>query len=655
MDTANALPIRRLTLYKHGVSFVERAGVVTGADVRLIVRSDDIDDVLKSLLVVDRRGGAITGVDYATPGAGRRRPGETFATVADDRGLRDLLRALRGWPVRLMVGDEDGAVIGRVLGIDTARPETPRSETIVALVDAESGAVRTVPLHTVRRVVLLDAQAREDLQGLLDDSRGEDAQRTMIMRLAPGEHDLAVSYLVPSPTWRVGYRVITEPGDDAESGTLLLQGWGLFDNHLEEDLDGVAVTLVAGQPISFVYRLSSSHIPVRPVVEDQARVAAAPVEYAALLAGEGGIDQPAAAAPPTRVRMAASRPWAARMAATIEDLSGQAIAASGSELGELFQYEVTEPVTVKRGASALVPILSATLPYHRELLYNRQKLPDHPVAALRFVNDSGLVLERGPVTIFDGGAYHGEAIVPFTKEGDRVYLAYAVELGIKVGVSSDSRVETAGIAIAGALLHVKSATVTRTTYRLESALDEGRDVMIEHALQPGWDLVETRAPDTRDGMHGRWHVACPQRGAATFVVSERRFDWRSESLLDQSYEQLSEYLGDRWLEPATLAGLKTLFAERAALDKNDEEKEELRGERREIYERQDGLRQNMAALGTTGAEGALRERAVDALAASEDRLSAIDARIAALQEDNTRRQAAIDAYLAGLQVGDAPA
>ena len=57
----------------------------------------------------------------------------------------------------------------------------------------------------------------------------------------------------------------------------------MFDNRLEEDLEDVLVTLVAGQPISFQYDLYISHIPQRPIVQDEARVALGPVEFAAAM------------------------------------------------------------------------------------------------------------------------------------------------------------------------------------------------------------------------------------------------------------------------------------------------------------------------------------------------------------------------------------
>ena len=108
------------------------------------------------------------------------------------------------------------------------------------------------------------------------------------------------------------------------------------------------------------------------------------------------------------------------------------VATTGTDLGELFQYVISTPVTVGRGQSAMVPIVSARLEAHKELLYNGSKMPTHPVATLRLRNETGLTLERGPLTVAEAGEYAGEAMLPFTAPGGELFLAYAVDLGITV-------------------------------------------------------------------------------------------------------------------------------------------------------------------------------------------------------------------------------
>ena len=659
MPAAQPVPIRRLTLYKHGVAFVEREGPFQGEELRLVFRADELNDALKSLLALDRAGGRVLGIAYDTPLERSQRLADSPLTLSEDHTLLDLLRRLRGRQVRLAYGEgsRQEELTGRLLGVDVAPERATLAEARLSILQ-EGGAVTTLPLAELRRVAPTEPQVERDLAFFLDSSRAEETHRDVTIRLSPGQHDLAVSYVLPSPTWRVSYRLVAEPaaGDQAAEGRLLLQGWGLFDNRLEEDLDGVAATLVAGQPISFVYDLAGSHIPQRPTVADAARIAPGPVEFEEAVAGASLREDTAplfamAAAAP--MELAPGAVAGRRVAHALRAQMAQPPAET-REQGELFAYTVAAPVTVRRGASALVPILHAELPYRRLLLFNERKLPAHPVATLQFANGTGLVLERGPATVLEGDAYHGEAVVPFSREGAEVLLAYAVELGIAVTTHAEHTTETAGIRIAEGLLHRQQATTTRTTYRLENRLTTAQAVTIEHPLSPHRELVETPPPEAHTAEHDRWTVACPPRQATTFTVAEREHHWESQQVLDQPYQQLAEYLRRRWLDAATLARLRRLLDEHAAIASNEEEAEDLQEERRAIDQREEQVRRNMAALGTGGEEGALRANLVRQLRDCEARVAAIGQRLAQLSADSAARQAAVQQELATIAVDARP-
>lgn len=662
-DTSQKLPIRRLTLYKHGVGFVERGGPLVGEAVALVFRSDEVNDALKSLLAVDRSGGQVLGIHYETPADRAARLAESGIVLGADHTLLDLLRALRGWRVRLTVGEgtASGDYMGRLLGVEVV-DDKPVSRARVALLEADSNRIVNLPLGRLAAVELLDERTAGDLRFFLDTSMNEESHRTVHIRLSPGAHDLRVSYLIPSPTWRVSYRLIAEStpggaGAGAAGGELLLQGWGLFDNRLEEDLDGVTVALVAGQPISFIYDLATSRIPDRPVVEDQARIAAGPVEFAAMAPRQakrarGGAGDDSAGGMVRSALMSAPMSMVAPAAEPLgmNDYAGSVSAgAAGTDQGELFQYNVTTPVTVKRGESALVPILSTRIPYQRQLLYNGAKFPTHPVAALRFSNSSGLVLERGPVTVLEDGDYRGEAMVSFTKPAGEIYLAFAVELGLKVSEAAAGRTELTALNIEGAYFNIQYAYYTSTTYTLESSLAESRVVTVEARLDPDAPLVDTPAPVEQNAEFYRWTVTCPAHETAGLVVTSRRLGWRQEGVLNQNYDQLRTYLQSRLLDEATLARLKALLDEQQGSADNNAESGRLQGERDGLFARQEQIRKNMTALGSNGDEGALRKKLFGQLSASEDRLAAIDARQTALTADSAARQARIAAALKDLR------
>jgi hypothetical protein len=60
---ARSLPLRRVILYSNGVAYFERRGTVTGrAEVALPFRQSQVDDVLKSMVVLDLGRGRVGSV-----------------------------------------------------------------------------------------------------------------------------------------------------------------------------------------------------------------------------------------------------------------------------------------------------------------------------------------------------------------------------------------------------------------------------------------------------------------------------------------------------------------------------------------------------------------------------------------------------------------
>ncbi|MCM5571118.1 DUF4139 domain-containing protein [Burkholderiaceae bacterium FT117] len=676
MNSSSPLPVRRITFYKHGVAMVEREGRVQGDSLRLAFRDEDLDDALKSLTVLDRSGGQVACIDYDIP-AGARSEANPLSLRAGT-GMLDLMESLVGCQVRAELAGRGEPVEGRIAGLQYAKERRRLKGATLMLADEAGGGVRALPAAEVARLVPLDARAGQDLGRFLDAGRRAGGMQAVSLRLAPGEHDLAVSCLVPAPAWRVSYRVIAEshcggpepkataptcgvrPSATTDTGRLILQGWGLVDNRFDEDLQNVEISLVAGQPISFVYDLKTSRIPARRKVEDAARGAAGPVEYGALAAacfdadlepeeGAGRVMMSCDSEPPRaggRLPAALRSERAARLA-SIPELEAAAPASRTADQRETFAYEVLRPVSIPRGASALVPVLQATLDYRRELLFNEDKHPDHPVAALRCVNRSGLVLERGPATLVEDGRYRGEAIVPFTGRDGSLYLPYAVELGISVRVDDERSAETQRVWLADGLLHEEIATIRRFGYEIVNRTGEPRTVTIERDADslPG-ELFDTPQPASRGEGVLRWDVACPAGGTTRFGVSARRVIARHQALADLRYDAIARWLADEGLAAGTRRALEALRDELSAIQENDRRIRQLGEQREKLIARQEHLRRNIGALSSNGDEGEVRLRMVRELQAADGQLSGIDRLVAELQAENERRRAGLGARLA---------
>ena len=333
----------------------------------------------------------------------------------------------------------------------------------------------------------------------------------------------------------------------------------------------------------------------------------------------------------------------------MDALDSSTVAASaGEERGALFQYRVTHPVSVARGQSAMVPIVGQRLEGRKELLYNGQKLPKHPVASLRLRNETGLTLERGPVTVLEQGDYAGEAVLPFTRAGGELIVPYAVELGINIQEEHSGERQTRGISVRDDYLLFQEWDVRHTRYRIHSTLPAAAELMIEQALLPNYELTETAAPAEQAQGLARWPVTCPPGVETTFATHQRTETTRWERVRGVTPNQLSEFLKNCYLDKATFKALAGVLEIYGQIEAHNKRLQEIERERNAIYKQQQQIQGSLGPLGREGEEGALRSRYVATLGELEDRLAALGSEEQRLGAENARLEQEANTRLAAL-------
>src|SRR5215510_12874886 len=144
---ADKLPIKRVVLYKNGVGYFEHLGEVRdNQEVGISFTSGQLNDVLKSLTVLDLNGGRITGVGYGSTLPLDRQMGELPLAAAETANLTAFLEAIRGARIEMKSGT--AAVTGRLLSVER---KTRISGGTTLEVDylsllTESGEIRTTEL-----------------------------------------------------------------------------------------------------------------------------------------------------------------------------------------------------------------------------------------------------------------------------------------------------------------------------------------------------------------------------------------------------------------------------------------------------------------------------------------------------------------------------
>jgi hypothetical protein len=308
------LPVRNVVLYKGGVGYFEHMGRISGNEaVHIDFSSDQLNDVLGSLTVLDLNGGRITGIDYNSEAPFSRRLGMLGLPLGENTSLSKFLEALRG--TRLEIRNGNSVITGRLLSIEPKTQVNDRTATEVDLATlvSDSGDVHTVEVTPAVQVRLADAETRGDVGqylSLLASMHQQELRRMTIATAGTGERELYVSYVSETPIWKTTYRIVlpTKPGEEP-----LLQGWAIVDNTTGEDWDNVELSLVAGAPQSFIQQLSQPYYARRPVVPLPQSVELTPQTHESAMnqSGTGSLsgivtDQSGAVVPGTSVQILAS-------------------------------------------------------------------------------------------------------------------------------------------------------------------------------------------------------------------------------------------------------------------------------------------------------------------------------------------------------------
>ncbi len=648
---AEPLKIRKVVLYKHGVGYFEREGTVEGdAQVELGFKTGEVSDVLKSLTVLDLDGGHVSSISYdATTPAWKALEGIAIR-VDDGRGLLGLLPQLQGAEVEVALGSE--RVRGRIVGVDVVDRRVddavvPRHRLSLL---SEGGETVQVDMDDARSVRVLDEKLAADLDFYLRTqlaAKKEDARVFTLFAQGEGARRLRASYTLETPVWKATYRVLLPEAESDDEP--LVQGWAVVDNTQDEDWIDVDLSLIAGLPVSFVHDLYSPRYLKRPVVEvrEQSAIAPPAVEEAMYDFMESAV----AAAPPAAFgapapQMAQAKARAITMPRPVSSVEVQT---RERQVGDLFRYEITRPVTIKRNQSALVPIVLRAFRGRSVLLYNPTTRERNPLSAVEFENTTGLTLEGGPVTVIEGDTYAGEAMVETIKPAETRLIPYSVELAVLADSTSESRSDRVHrTRISRGVLFAFSMEVRRTVYKLANKSGRERTLYVEHRRDYGWDLVEpASAHETTPGFYRFRTELGP--GASDFVVAERREVSSTFALVNVTPDVVADYRSARYIDERVAAALDRVVALKSRAAEIDRETGLISTEHSTITNDQHRVRENLKSIGDGHDEKQYKSTLVQKLRAQEERLDELASSLRLAQQERQQVQSEIDAAVGGLE------
>ena len=666
-----ALPLSQVVLYSSGVGYFERSGEVSGrAQVDLRFKTEDINDLLKSMVVQDLNGGHITAVTYGSRDPLTRSLRSFGLDLTDNPTLGQLLNQARGervsvqWP---------SVTTGTILGVEKRKQPVGENKEI----DAEflnlvtEDGLQSVPLAQVQKLKLLNERLDSELQqalALLAASHEKDKKTVGITFEGEGKRKVSVSYVTQTPVWKTSYRLVL-----ADKGNPFLQGWAIVENTSDEDWSNVKLALVSGRPISFVMDLYEPLYATRPVVQPELYRSLHPQVYQDAL--EGVRDQllavaPAASPAPLAQQLAVGgggggfggggrgganarsasanfyRAQDSPVNAPISLEQGVAAMADAGQAGELFEYAINTPVTLARQRSAMLPIVNQEVAGEKVSIYNESVQAKYPVNGYRLTNTTGLNLMQGPITVFDGGAYAGDARIQDLAPGQDRLLSYGLDLKTEVEATNGPGMEDlVTVTVRKGTVHLSRKFSEEKTYTVRNRDQKQKTVLIEHPIRGGWEVVEPKTKFERTREAYRFAMVVEPDKTAKLTVHEERQVSESALLASTPDTSLAEYLHARKLSAKVKDALKKVTELRAALD--DTSRERGRREQRvsEITQEQNRIRENMRTLDRTAP---LYNSYVTKLTAQETDLDTLRKEIEGLKDKETAQQKTLYDYLLNL-------
>ena len=552
--TAADLPIKRVVLFSNGVGYFEREGTVRDhARVELSFKYSEMDDILKSLLVLDLGKGRVGAVTYdsATPGSIQLEDIPFALGGVEEESLGAVLGQMQG--VRLTVTTASGRVTGSVLTVgkafrmesdDSTRTESVEKDPVLVLVSDE-GTMFRVRFSEIRSLQILDEQSRSVVARYLDAKLKlgrREAKKLSITSDGEGERSLLVGYSLAAPIWKTTYRVAMREGKPA-----FFQGWAIVDNVSDEDWTDVTLSLVSGTPISFVQPLQQPLFMHRAVVPIPDNLRLYPQRYEpeggagsgfatgyGAGVGPGGFGRVPGGVPggvvggvPGGVTggVLGGVSGSGRFRTSLSDLiaeqqAGVTEKATGKEVGDLFEYKIDQPVSIRKNSSALLPILQTDMDAQRVSIFRTGEDSDRPRTGLVLTNNSPLTLESGSLTVLDGDTYAGEALLERLKPEERRFISFGVDQGTLVNSKADERLDPVFLVrVKGGALQAHYYRARSRTYEIRNQTGKPRVLYIEHPRENGWTLTtETQAPSETTAQS----LQVPGRARSSLVLEPDR-------------------------------------------------------------------------------------------------------------------------------------
>jgi hypothetical protein len=603
--------------------------------------------------------------------------------------LGDILRGFQGAQIEITT---DGKTIrGQLIGVarKTITNEKDYQTTVdVASMLTDDGfqTIRLDKLESGGKVLLLDPVLNKKLvsqlkqQALKLASSVDDSYIPVSLHFAgKGKRSVQVGYIQSTSVWKTSYRLAFDSAKTKSANVHpLLQGWAVVENTTNEDWNNVNLNLIAGTPVSFTMNMSAPLSVQRPEVAVPFAGTLASQVYGESMESADHVYAPAPMTSATRGAMGPEGPagsggmgggYAAdkrsfnvetqnalavngalrKSSISAKDLLEQQAKVNSGDRGELFEYAIDQPISLKRGEASMIPIVSQAIDGEKFSIFDtRDSDYLHAVNGLRITNSTKLHLAGGPLTIYEDGTYAGDAQITDIAPGENRLVSYSLDGDLIISRKNiPGNTYLMGFSIKNGVLWISRKQRIINAYDMHNKADAEKKVLVLQPITNGFELIEPAKPSEKAKDEYRFEVPVAAGKTTEFkTVTERTYS-ETAALLNTNIDTLLVYSQNEKISPKLKSALEEIIKRRNALTDIQNQRKVLQDQIKNIDDDQNRIRQNMNSLPR---DSDLFKSYMAKLTTQESQLENLRQQVAKLQDAETAANKALSDYVQNLNI-----
>jgi hypothetical protein len=628
------IPLKKVVILTSGLAYYEHSGSVNGQiNVNLPFKIDAVNDALKTLVISDPSS-SNPSVTYQSSNTLIQTLRSLSIDLSDMPGMSVILSRLMGAEIEIA---SPSVYTGRIAGIEYRQSLNANgmSNEPWLILSAKDGLL-SFNLKEISSIKFKDAEIQKDLERALDlisASRNSLSRQLSVNLPGSGRRNVSISYVIPSPVWKVSYRL------DLGASKPLFQGWAIIDNDSDTDWNNIELSLVAGRPASFIQELYPPYYVYRPVLPLSIAGAASAASYDTAV-------QQAADSTTARKAMAMEEIVSMeRSRVTESSLSGGALnTAEGNIAGGQFEFTIKNPVSLNRRMSAMFPLVESTIEARKILIYSGNGR--FPRLGAELTNTSKMKLPAGPITVYDGGVYSGDALIEFWNENEKRLISFGEDLSVTASTSNTNANVINKVNVSLGVMTITRHVNYTKTYTFINSSSASKQLITEHSKTANTELVSPKADEQTISAY-RFNMTLAANRETVLTVTEQRPLSERITLLPLRLDALISYSNNQEI-PANVRQAFTKAVElKRACDAADTAVKEITERRERLISDQDRIRKNLEAAGNQTQQG---QEYLKRLVSLDSEIDAIASELSKANANSKSAKEAYEKYLSELNL-----